>query len=191
MNTLRSPSVVIRVLLIALIIALGLLAFFVYQKVTDNDTGATTALSLSQGGLLATFTSPPPTPTRILATVTPQVTQVIPNTGDGLAEAGESIYQEVCAACHQPQGQGFADAYPPLNGSGFVNAQDPEPLVRVIITGRGGMPTFHEILSPAEIAAVVSYIRGAWNNQADQVDVQQVEQVWQQSGYPMKEGEDE
>ena len=140
----------------------------------------------------ATFTPAQPTPVPQRATVTPQPTKNIPDTGEGLAQAGEGIFQEACAACHQPQGQGFPGAYPPLNGSGFVNAENPEPLIQVIITGRGGMPTFHEILSAEEIAAVVSYIRGAWDNQAGPVDVGQVEQVWQQSGYPMEEGgEDE
>jgi mono/diheme cytochrome c family protein len=139
----------------------------------------------------ATFTPPPPTPEMQMATVTPQATVEIPTTGEGLVQVGADIFEEACAACHQPQGQGIGGVYPPLNGSGFVTAQDPEPIIRVIITGRGGMPTFHDMLEPDEIAAVVSYIRGAWDNQASPVEIEQVEQVWQTTGLPLEEEEDE
>ena len=135
----------------------------------------------------ATFTPPPPTPEVRAATITPEPTGSIPNTGEGLAQAGEAIFMEACAACHQPQGQGIPGWYPPLAGSGFVNAEDPAPLIAVVITGRGGMPSFHDILAADEIAAVITHIRSAWGNQGGPVDVDQVEQVWQQTGYPSEE----
>ncbi len=139
----------------------------------------------------ATFTPPPPTPDVQVPSVTPEPTLNIPNTGEGLADVGEDIFREACAACHQSQGQGAAGIYPPLNGSGFVNSEDPNPLVSVIITGRGGMPTFHNMLSPGEVAAVVTYIRGAWENDSDPVTVEQVRQVWQETGLPLEEDEEE
>jgi mono/diheme cytochrome c family protein len=178
-----------RLILLAVLIAM--LTLTACTTVSETDPTPTQITPDFPAEPPATFTPAPPTPEVQVVTVTPQETMMIPDTGEGLAAAGEEIFQEACAACHQPEGQGFAGVYPPLNGSGFVNADDPNPLISVIITGRGGMPTFHNILSSEEIAAVVTYIRGAWNNQSGPVDVEQVEQVWQETGLEMDEEEED
>ena len=43
---------------------------------------------------------------------------------------------------------------------------DPAKVVQVLLNGRGGMPTFRDTLSDAEIASVVSYVRTSWGNKA-------------------------
>lgn len=103
-----------------------------------------------------------------------------------LVTIGEGIYQSYCAACHQPDGQGVqarergvAPIYPPLAGNPFVTAEDPNAVTLTVLTGRAGMPRFRDMLENEQIAAVVSYIRNAWDNDASTVSTQEVEQILQ------------
>lgn len=94
-----------------------------------------------------------------------------------LISKGEEVYTNYCAACHQPDGEGVAGAYPPLAGNPFVTAEDPTPVLRVVFTGRAGMPHFRDYLTEQEIASAVSYVRNAWENNASVVPVEQVNEV--------------
>ena len=40
---------------------------------------------------------------------------------------GEALYLQHCAACHQPNGQGLAGAFPPLAGSDYIAAGSAAP----------------------------------------------------------------
>lgn len=46
---------------------------------------------------------------------------------------------------------------------------NPQDLVALLLNGRGGMPAFKTQLDDAQIAAVASYVRGAWGNHVDPV----------------------
>jgi len=83
-----------------------------------------------------------------------------------LIAEGEGIYTNICIACHQADGNGVPGAYPALNRNPKLTTYDPTFFVSTVLTGRGGMPTFASILSNEEIAAVVSYVRQAWDNDA-------------------------
>ncbi len=100
--------------------------------------------------------------------------------GDELIRTGEQVYAAYCAACHQLDGQGIVNAFPPLAGNGFVMAEDPSALLHVIFTGRAGMPHFRDYLTETEIAAVVSYIRSGWTNEASIVTLEEVQRVRQE-----------
>lgn len=93
---------------------------------------------------------------------------------------GEDLYGRTCAACHQPDGQGVEGAFPALAGNGFVLAQPPDPAIQVVLTGRGGMPRFADSFSDTQIAAILSYVRQAWENDAPAVSAEQVKGVRQQ-----------
>lgn len=82
---------------------------------------------------------------------------------------GAKLFADDCAACHQPQGQGIPGAFPALAGNAFVQGPG-EPVVAVVLNGRGGMPTFRNELSDDQVAAIVSYVRGAWGNKAAPVE---------------------
>jgi mono/diheme cytochrome c family protein len=89
------------------------------------------------------------------------------------AQTGESLFGDNCSACHQANGQGVQGAFPALAGDPFVTG-DPDALVAVVLKGRGGMPTFKDDLKDPEIAAILTYIRGAWGNKAAAVAPAQV-----------------
>lgn len=92
----------------------------------------------------------------------------------GAAQAdGKATFAKYCAACHQATGKGIPGAFPALAGSAFVQGA-PEQVAAVLLKGRGGMPDFSPTLSDAEIAEVVSFVRGAWGNRASALGTQEV-----------------
>jgi mono/diheme cytochrome c family protein len=93
--------------------------------------------------------------------------------------AGADIYRQVCQACHMPKGegaQGPVARVPALaNNSALAVATYP---LTVVLNGRGAMPVFNGSLSPAQIAAVVTYVRTHFGNDFPApVSVQDVQQL--------------
>lgn len=103
-------------------------------------------------------------------------------------DLGGKLYKVHCQVCHQATGTGLGLAFPPLDGSEWVNG-DPENIAAIVIHGldgeievmgqtfNGSMPPFHDQFSPDEIAAIATYIRASWSNDAPEVDVEVVEKV--------------
>jgi mono/diheme cytochrome c family protein len=99
--------------------------------------------------------------------------------GAGPAIDGKQIFGAKCAACHQATGQGVAGVFPPLAGAEWVVGKE-KTLIGILLHGingeivvkgntyKGAMPAFGT-LADAEIAAVLSYIRSDWGNQAPAV----------------------
>jgi len=82
-----------------------------------------------------------------------------------LVTRGETVYQGNCAACHQADGMGMPGVFPAINGSKVATG----PLadhIAVVMNGVPGtaMAAYAGQLSDADIAAVVTYQRNAWNN---------------------------
>lgn len=86
------------------------------------------------------------------------------NMSDSL-ELGETIYNRTCIACHQPGGAGLAPAFPALAGSSVVNG-DLSANIQLILNGVPGtaMASYARMLSPVELAAIVTYIRNSFGN---------------------------
>jgi len=82
-----------------------------------------------------------------------------------LVERGEKVYQANCAACHQANGMGLPGAFPAINGSKVATGPIADHIA-VVLNGRPGtaMASFAGQLSDADIAAVVTYQRNAWDN---------------------------
>ncbi len=85
-----------------------------------------------------------------------------------LMAMGETIYGQECARCHGPSGLGTEGVYPELDGNELVLG-DPDAVISIVIEGPGRMPAFGNQLDDQEIAAVVTYIRNAWGNEASPV----------------------
>ena len=84
---------------------------------------------------------------------------------DELMTRGAEVYATQCATCHQADGQGLAPAFPPLAGSAVATGPVEEH-IRVVLNGRAGtaMPGWAELLSPADIAAALTFTRNAFGN---------------------------
>jgi mono/diheme cytochrome c family protein len=92
-----------------------------------------------------------------------------------ILKLGASVYEKHCVDCHKAGGEGEPPHYPPLAGNRAVLLASPVNAIRAVLHGgyppstQGnprpfGMPPFSAVLSDAEAAAVVSYIRNTWGN---------------------------
>ncbi|WP_375055956.1 c-type cytochrome [Zobellella sp. DQSA1] len=103
--------------------------------------------------------------------------------GSGLAQAGnegEQLFQQNCMACHQTQGQGIPGAFPALADNPLVQGNR-EQLLKVVLHGRGGMPAFAQSLPDHKIAAILSYVRSHWGNEAGAIAELEVAAIRQNS----------
>jgi mono/diheme cytochrome c family protein len=100
-----------------------------------------------------------------------------PPAGDPRMTAGAAIYDDLCSACHKPDGTGIPYLIPNLADAGSVAAREPTTLMRVVLRGTRSvataaeptapaMPEYGSQLSDAQIAAVLTYIRGSWGHAA-------------------------
>src|SRR4051812_30122970 len=89
-------------------------------------------------------------------------------------ENGKKIYATRCSACHQIDGRGYDQVFPNLAGNPIVQLPDPDPVIDTVVRGRGSMQPFGPELKDEDLAAVITYIRGAWNNHAPPVSPTQV-----------------
>jgi len=96
--------------------------------------------------------------------------------------SGEKVFAVRCASCHQANGLGIAGQYPPLDGSNWVTS-DPGIITNIILKGlKGEIVVKGETygtsaavnmaavaISDREIANVVTYVRQAWGNNAEEI----------------------
>jgi mono/diheme cytochrome c family protein len=94
---------------------------------------------------------------------------------DELVQAGETIYISNCGRCHAQDGSGYDPLYPALDGNPIVTLHDTAPVVDIVLHGQGSMMGFRDSLDDVEIAAVISYIRQAWSNDAPPIEPRQVQ----------------
>ncbi len=104
------------------------------------------------------------------------------------ASDGATVYLTDCSSCHQADGQGVSGAFPPLAGNAVVTG-NPVAVIAIVKNGLEGrvtvnnlaysgiMPSWKGQISDDQIAAVISYIRSAWNNHAGGVSVSQVQSI--------------
>lgn len=96
-----------------------------------------------------------------------------------LVGRGKTIYEKQCQDCHAADGSGRPPAYPALAGNPAVLGPAVNPL-RMIANGGFapgtagnprpyGMPAFVGDLSDEDLAAVLTYVRRSWGNDAPAV----------------------
>ena len=86
---------------------------------------------------------------------------------------GKNIYGNTCFACHQAEGQGIPNAFPPLAKSDYLNA-NPSRAIDAVLHGLTGEITvngkkFNSVmtsqnLTDQEISDVMTYIYNSWGN---------------------------
>lgn len=98
---------------------------------------------------------------------------------------GERVYNQQCITCHQADGKGVPGVYPPLRGTGWVTG-DKGRLIRLVLDGMRGpivvkgqqydnVMTPHErLLNDEQIAAVLTYVRQHFGNDASPVTPDEV-----------------
>lgn len=99
---------------------------------------------------------------------------------------GKQIYMQTCFACHQAEGQGVPNAFPPLAKSDYLNA-DVNRAIGAVVNGLTGEITVNgkkynsvmtrQMLSSEEIANVLTYVYNSWDNNGTVVTKQMVDKV--------------
>ena len=113
-----------------------------------------------------------------------------PKSGAAAAAAqGKKVYETVCGICHGNDGMGKHAMAPPLAGSEWVIANGFHRLAQIPLTGLSGnlqvegkdwnlnMAPMGAALSDADLAAVLTYIRGSWGNKAGAVTADDVKAI--------------
>lgn len=98
--------------------------------------------------------------------------------------SGATVYNTNCSSCHQANGKGLSGQFPPLAGNAVVNGPA-TAVIHIVKNGLNGpikvngvsyngmMPAWKQ-LKPAEIAAVITYVRSSWGNHGSAVTEAQV-----------------
>lgn len=106
---------------------------------------------------------------------------------------GETIYKQNCAACHQMNGEGIPNAFPPLAKSDYLNNNKSKSISAVVhgLTGEvkvngkaynGVMPKWD--LTDEEVANVLSYVYNSWGNAKKSVTPEDVKAVRSRKAAP-------
>jgi mono/diheme cytochrome c family protein len=85
--------------------------------------------------------------------------------GWGFSEqGGAELFRNVCAGCHQPDAKGAvgAGAYPSLVADAQLASAD--FMVSVLLGGLKAMPPVGDMMSDAQVADVVNYVRTHFGN---------------------------
>lgn len=104
---------------------------------------------------------------------------------------GQVLYEMACMPCHQPDGKGLVGVYPSVVNSDWVQGK-PEMLIRIVLHGLEGpilvnghsfqstapvqMPSFAG-LPDEQLAALLTYLRGSFENNADPIASDEVARV--------------
>lgn len=94
------------------------------------------------------------------------------------ASEGKELYEQICQACHMADAKGGAGAgtgVPALAGNPHL--ADKTFAINRVWNGYGGMPRFGAMLSPGQVAAVLTYVRGHFNTYPDAVTAAEVDAV--------------
>lgn len=101
---------------------------------------------------------------------------------------GQMLYLNNCAACHATDGGGAKGIFPRLNGAEIVLAKRPAALISIVLKGAQTpgtkkapsvllMPGFGDRLTDAQVAALTSFLRSGWGNNAAAVSAGDVAKV--------------
>lgn len=99
-------------------------------------------------------------------------------TNVAISDEGAAVYRQICQACHMADARGGGGA-----GTGIPaladnpNMADKAQVIDVLVNGRGGMPWFTDILTPGQIAAVLTHVRSHFNAYPEPVTTAEVEQA--------------
>lgn len=98
-------------------------------------------------------------------------------------EVGKRLFTTICAACHQPTGQGIPNRFPPLAGSDFLNSNK-ERAIRILLNGLQGEVVVNGMkfnnsmpllpLTDSDIASALTYVLNSFGNSGQEVTPDEV-----------------
>ncbi|HEY9197189.1 MAG TPA: cytochrome c [Mucilaginibacter sp.] len=99
-------------------------------------------------------------------------------------DAGQKVFTEYCASCHQADGMGLPGTTPPLSKTEYVLG-DKSRLIKIVLNGLNdeikvngdtysNTMASHDFLNDQEVADVLTYVRNSFGNKATAISVTQV-----------------
>ncbi len=100
--------------------------------------------------------------------------------------AGERLFEQHCANCHQKNGEGLRGLYPPLAGSDYLKNEF-EKSICIIKNGTNdtltvngkvyNLPMPSIDLGNIEVAEIVTFVYNSWGNEKGLIDVKEIESL--------------
>ena len=99
---------------------------------------------------------------------------------------GKEIYTTYCMSCHQEEGEGIEDLYPPLAKSDYLMADTKRSVLQILKGVSGEMKVNGKLyngqmtgfdLSVDETSDVLNYIRNSFGNKGNAVTPDQVKAI--------------
>ena len=102
-------------------------------------------------------------------------------------QAGAVLFKGTCSTCHQEDGKGLPNVFPPLAGSDYLLA-DSKRAIGVVLNGLSGPvtvngSTYTSVMPPMSqlnddaVANILTYALNSWGNNGGQVTTKQVQAV--------------
>lgn len=102
-------------------------------------------------------------------------------------KAGEALFNGTCSVCHQSNGAGIPNVFPPLAKSDYLNA-DTIRAAGVVLNGLSGPVTvngaaYNSVMPPMsqlnddEVANILTYVMNSWGNNGGQLSAADVAKV--------------
>lgn len=102
-------------------------------------------------------------------------------------EAGKVLYQGTCSTCHQTEGQGIENVFPPLAKADYL-MEDKIRSISIILNGLSGPITvngknYNSVMPPMsqlnddEVANILTYVRNSFGNTGEAVTAKEVAKV--------------
>jgi nitrite reductase (NO-forming) len=103
-------------------------------------------------------------------------------------EAGGVLFKGTCSTCHQADGRGMTNVFPPLAASDLLAKNPPERAIEIALNGLTGPltvngATYNSVMPPMsqlnddEIANILTYVYNNWGNNGAVVSAEQVAKV--------------
>jgi mono/diheme cytochrome c family protein len=102
---------------------------------------------------------------------------------------GKALFSANCITCHQANGEGVPGQYPPLAGSEVELGDATNQLIAIVLKGLQGpveikgkpynnaMQAWEGQYTDAQLAAILTYVRSDWGNNAPAITAEMVKQM--------------
>ena len=117
-----------------------------------------------------------------------EATEKLLASADPSMPLGARLYMDNCVGCHFANGRGASEIFPALDGNAMVNGASATGLIHTILYGaelpsteerpaRLRMQGYDWRLNDEEVAALATFVRQGWHNQASEVSADAVAAV--------------
>ena len=102
---------------------------------------------------------------------------------------GKALFSANCITCHQANGEGLPGQYPPLAGSEVETGDATNQLIAIVLKGLQGpveikgkpfnnsMQAWEGQYTDQQLAAILTYVRSDWGNNAPAITADMVKQI--------------